>query len=85
LKRIIYKNNDNSVGILIPTQEALDVFGIDAIAKKDVPYSLPYWIVDTSTIPSDRSDRSAWELDEPAMGDPDGYGGESNEFESVGE
>ena len=35
--RIIYENQDKSVGILIPTQECIDLFGIEAIAKKDVP------------------------------------------------
>ena len=32
--RIIYENQDKSVGILIPTQECVDLFGIEAIAKK---------------------------------------------------
>jgi len=93
--RIIYRNTDNSVGVLIPTQEAINMI-IDAktkdwdspfslneslliIAEKDVPKNLPYWIVSVSDIPTDRTDRDRWTLD-GTEGDPDGFGGESNEF-----
>jgi hypothetical protein len=78
--KIVYKNNDNSVGVLIPTQEALSFATIEQIAEKDVPHNLPYWIVDDSVIPTDRTFRDAWEIDE-VMGEPDGFGGESNEFD----
>ena len=79
MNRIIYKNQDNSVSVLIPTQEVLDTVGLQAIAEKDVPQDLPYWLVDASEIPSDRSQRNAWEIDE-SLGTPDGFGGKSNEF-----
>lgn len=36
----------------------------------------PYWIVDTSEIPTDRTFRDAWEIDETALGEPHGFGGE---------
>lgn len=81
MKRIIYKNQDNSVAILIPSSEALSFATIEQVAEKDVPHDLPYWIVDASTIPTDRTFRSAWEIDE-SFGKPDGFGGESNEFDS---
>ena len=80
MKRIIYKNLDNSVAILIPTQEALSFATIEQIAEKDVPHNLPYWIVPTSNIPTDRTFRNAWEVDE-SFGEPDGFGGENNEFD----
>ena len=35
----------------------------------------PYWIVDPSFIPTDRTFRDAWELDETQLGEPNGYGG----------
>ena len=79
MKRIIYKKQDNSVAILIPTQEALKFATIIDIAEKDVPHNLPYWIVQTSDIPTDRTFRGAWEIDE-SFGEPDGFGKESNEF-----
>ena len=50
--RIIFENQDKSLGILIPTQECIDLFGIEAIAKKDVPQDLPFWIVEDDFIPS---------------------------------
>ena len=78
--KIIFKNPDNSVGIITPTDEALSFATIEQIAEKDVPYNLPYWIVDASTIPTDITFRSAWEVDE-SIGEPDGFGGESNEFD----
>lgn len=80
MQRIIYKKLDNSVGVLIPTQEALDLFGIDAIAKKDTPEGLSYWIVQDTDIPSDRTSREAWEADEVALGTPNGIGSALNAF-----
>jgi hypothetical protein len=80
--RIIYKNTDNSVGVLIPTQEALEHFGIEAIALKDTPSGLPYWIVPITDIPSDRSQRDAWTIDEVAN-PPHGYGAILNTFEEL--
>lgn len=78
--RIIYKNLDNSVGVVIPTQEVLKFATVIQVAEKDVPYNLPYWIVEDSVIPTDRTFRSAWEIDESFV-EPDGFGGESNEFD----
>jgi hypothetical protein len=67
-QRILYSNEDNSVAVIIPTGE----LSIEATAKKDVPTGTAYWIVDVSEIPSDRTDRDAWELVD--MPEPDGYG-----------
>ena len=77
--KIIYKNEDNSIGIITPSDEALSFATIEQIAEKDVPHNLPYWIVEDSVIPTDRTFRSAWEIDE-SFGKPDGFGKESNEF-----
>ena len=77
--KIIYKNKDNSIGIITPTDEALSFATIEQIAEKDCPYNLPYWIVEDSVIPENRTFRSAWEIDE-SFGKPDGFGKESNEF-----
>ncbi len=77
--RIIFKNIDNSVGVLIPTQEALSFATIEQIAEKDVPFEMPYKIVKNTDIPADRTFRDAWEWDTSIS--PDGFGGESNEFD----
>lgn len=79
--KIIFKNQDNSIGIITPTDEALSFATIEAIAEKDVPHNLPYWIVEESSFPSDRTFRNAWEIDE-SLGAPHGFGGENNEFDS---
>ena len=78
--KIVFKNEDNSIGIITPSDEALSFATIEQIAEKDCPYNLPYWIVEDSVILEDRTFRSAWELDEN-FGKSDGFGGESNEFD----
>ena len=61
MKRILYKNPDNSVSIIVPTQEYLETHTIEELALKDVPANTPYKIVDVSEMPSDRTFRNAWE------------------------
>lgn len=58
--RVIYKTDDGGVAVIIPAPEAVALYGIDAIAQKDVPTGKPYKIVDVSEIPTDRSKREAW-------------------------
>jgi len=77
-QRIIYQNDDGGVAILIPTEECLATHTIEAIAAKDVPAGKPYKIVDVADVPSDRTFRSAWEVDEASL--TDGVGADSNEF-----
>ena len=109
--KIIFKNEDNSIGIITPSDEALSFATIEQIAEKDVPspktypiewttyinedsgeeeidkitkyetYHTPYWIVKDLVIPTDRTFRSAWEIDE-SLGEPTVFGGESNEFDA---
>ena len=88
MKRIIYENQDGTIAVLIPAPDCLAALTEQAgsaeaalllVAEKDVPRGLPYWIVDTEVIPTDRTERNQWRLD-GTQGDPDGYGGESNEF-----
>ena len=78
--KIIFKNQDNSIGIITPSSEALSFATIEQIAEKDCPHNLPYWIVPTSDIPTDRTFRNAYEIDE-SFCEPDGFGGENNEFD----
>jgi len=69
MKRIIYKNLDNSVSIIVPTDEALQSMTIEQIARKDVPTGYKYKIVDVSEVPSDREFRNAWTIDEVELTD----------------
>ena len=76
---VIYKNDQGGVSVIIPTSEALEQYGIEAVALKDVPAGKPFKIVDAADIPSDRSERDAWTVDEADL--TDGVGGEASEFE----
>ena len=67
--KIIYKNESGGVSILHPTDEALSFMSIDDIAKKDVPTGLSYKIVEDSEIPTDRTYRDAWTVDETTLTD----------------
>ena len=69
MKRIIYKNPDNSVSIIVPSPNALQIMSIEDIAKKDVPTGYKYKIVDVSEVPSDREFRNAWTIDEAELTD----------------
>tara|TARA_R110000772_G_C13288266_1_gene437716 strand:- start:260 stop:529 length:270 start_codon:yes stop_codon:yes gene_type:complete len=77
-QRIIYQNDEGGVAILIPTEDCLATHTIEEIASKDVPAGKPYKIVDVADVPSDRTFRSAWEVDATTL--TDGVGADSNEF-----
>jgi len=78
---IIYKQDNGVVAIIRPTEEALALYGIEAIAAKDVPAGKPYKIIDASEIPTDRSQRNAWTVDDADL--TDGVGAEYNTFPEV--
>ena len=75
---IIYKQDSGVVAVIRPTEEALTLHGIVAIANKDVPTGKPYKIIDVSEIPADRSQRNAWTVDDADL--TDGVGGEHSTF-----
>ena len=76
---VIYKTDEGGVAVVIPTQEALERYGVMAIAVKDVPNGKPFKIIDASELPADRDSRDAWTVNESDL--TDGVGGESSEFE----
>jgi hypothetical protein len=78
---IIYKQDNGVVAIIRPTEEALALYGIEAIAAKDVPAGRPYKIIDAFEVPSDRSHRNAWTVDDADL--TDGVGAEYNTFPEV--
>jgi len=65
-KRIIYKNADGTIAIIIPADCGLT---IEQIAQKDVPTGLKYKIVNVSEISSDRTFRDAWTIDDAELTD----------------
>lgn len=86
-KCVVFQIEGQPVAVLIPvvpqmerkpdgtTGPADNQLSVLQIGQKDVPAGIPFWIVDASDVPADRTFRDAWELDEAAMGVPDGYGG----------
>jgi len=64
-ERIIYKTESGGVAVLVPTGE----LSLEETAAKDVPSGRPFAIVDAADIPSDRTFRDAWEIDEAELTD----------------
>ena len=77
---IIFKNDDGNVCVIYPSPEVLSIYGIEAIALKDVPVGKPFKIVNVEVLP-DRSQRDAWEIDEALLND--GIGSDSSVFQEV--
>ncbi|HBO1296530.1 TPA: hypothetical protein L4E95_001360 [Pseudomonas aeruginosa] len=71
-ERIIYQQPGQLLSILIPCACGLSIV---QIGQKDVPDGVPFWIVEATDIPSDRTFREAWEIDMEQLGEPDGHGG----------
>ena len=65
-QRIIYQNDDGGASVIIPADCGLTV---EQIAAKDVPTGKPYKIVDASEIPTDRSERGLWSVEEADLTD----------------
>lgn len=80
-KRIIYQTDDGGVAVIIPAPDC--GLTVEQIALKDVPAGKPFKIVDAVDVPSDRSQRDAWTVDEDDLTDGVGadYGvGSNNPF-----
>ena len=78
MSRIIYKTDEGGTAVIIPSDNALAEHTIQEIAEKDVPHGKPYKIVSVDDIPSDRTFRNAWEVDETTL--TDGTGGTHDMF-----
>ena len=74
---IVYIQNNGTPAVVIPTQEALNAYGILAIAVKDVPSGKKFAIIDAKDLPHDPQE--VWTVDEADL--TDGVGGVSSEFE----
>lgn len=78
---IIYKQDNAVVAIIRPTEEALALYGIEAIALKDVPVGKPFKIISRSDLPTDLSLRNAWTVEESDL--TDGVGAAWSTFDEV--
>lgn len=81
-KLVVYKTEADDVVVLIPTDEAVQKYGVLAVAQKDVPPGVPFKIITQDDLPADRTFRAAWDIDATTLVDGVGadYGfGSSNE------
>ena len=74
MSKIIYKQDNGIVAIIMPSLSEINpatgnTFTIDEIAKKDVPTGKKYKIISDSDVPTDRSFRGAWTVDEANLTD----------------
>ena len=72
--KIIYKQDDGIVAVIIPILTETNLatgnpYTIDEIAAKDVPTGYKYKKLDDSDVPTDRSFRNAWTVDESDLTD----------------
>ena len=74
-KRILFQNLDGGISVITPSGE----LSVEETAKKDVPTGFKYKIVDVSDVPSDRTFREAWTIDDSEL--TDGVGEEKKEEE----
>lgn len=65
-KRVVYQNDQGGVSVICPNYEGGFTIN-DAI--KAVPSGKPYAIVDQDDIPSNRSERMSWTVDESDLTD----------------
>lgn len=68
---VIVFNLESGPVVLFPADCGLT---IQDVGRKDVPGGVPFWIVSDEDLPRDIP-QEAWELDESALGEPDGIGG----------
>lgn len=81
MRQVIIYNQDNGVpAIIVPAEEALQRYGIMAIAMKDVPAGKRFKIIDASELPQDVP-QEAWIVDDADL--TDGVGANGSTFEEV--
>lgn len=67
---IVYRHRNGTLAMSMPTSKALEQYGIEEIARKDVPYGVPYLLVPAADLPQDAPQES-WEAD---FSNPTGIG-----------
>lgn len=72
-KNVVWQNEDGVVAIFTPTAEALAKYSIEEIAPIVAASGKKYGIVDASEIPTDKTFRDEWEVDETLLTDGVGY------------
>lgn len=60
---------DNGAAVMSPSQQLVEQVGINAVAEKDVPKGVPFFIVEEKDLPEDMT---GWK----PKGKPSGHGGD---------
>lgn len=68
-KVVIYRQANGVAAVFYPSADAVVALGLDVVAKMAVPAGLPYKIIDSDSLPADRSARAAWEIDDAELTD----------------
>ena len=66
-KRIIHLGENGGIAVISPCDNTS--LTVEEIAAKDVPTGFKYKIVDVADVPTDRSFRDAWTVDESELTD----------------
>ena len=74
MTKIIYLQDNGIVSVVVPVVGEINpetgvAFTTEEVAKKDVPTGKKYKIVEDSDVPTDRSFRNAWTVDESDLTD----------------
>jgi hypothetical protein len=69
--RLLYEDpTTGMVCVVHPSGES----PLEYIVKHAIPKDCPYWVVEDTVIPEDRSFSDDWELDVDSLGNPNGVG-----------
>lgn len=52
-KVIIFINDNGGMSVITPAPEAVEIYGVEAIALKDVPHGKPFKIIDAAEVPTE--------------------------------
>ena len=77
MTKIVYRQDDGVVAVVsLPTDECMPInsdtgekFTIDELAARDVPTGYKYKKIEDSDVPTDRTFRNAWTVDESDLTD----------------
>lgn len=73
-KVVVFINDKGTASVVYPTPEAIELYGLEAVALKDVPAGKPFKIIDVSEVPE-----GDWTIDPATL--TDGVGGNFTSFE----
>lgn len=78
-KTAVFRNSQGGVSYIADVPEEFSHVPIEVHAEVSAPPGVPFWIIDTTELPGPEF-RDAWEIDEQAMGEPAGVGGDRTRF-----